>query len=527
MENLGPTEYPLLPYPVELSVGSRFSSWEIAEYYLKEYGRQRGFAIIKYRVVYVQNSTDKIARKRTFVCEYAGKHNPNKSKQINQQHNKGSKKTGCKWLVTLSKTKSSNFIHVTTIRHEHNHEIPADNEKFAPTFRRFNQSIMNEIEHAAIYGRCDAHTIRNLLQPLFPDQLFLTQDLSNAIQKIKREKKIAGTDASHLLKFLLEQQKKEPMMFVQPLINSDSDRLCGVFWMTANQIILWSHYSDVILHDNTSRTNKYNYPLSLFILVDNDGKSRLGAQAFLNDETQESYEWVLQQTLDATEIEPKVIITDMDPAMDAACQTTYKNATHIHCIWHIAQNLAKNLKNKLGMAGFKTFLNDFWKTRNSLCAEVFEQRFQTLMDKFPNCNDYLHNQMYLTRHSWARAFTNRIFTAGIQSTQRVESINAIVHKVVNSSSTMLEVVEALDSQMQKEETKKNFIAWKYKTTIYHQPFVAENFFNNINNTIQKYFSPRIVREIHKQMCESILYKCEKLDIKDAFEFSENQLVSKN
>jgi len=54
-----------------------------------------------------------------------------------------------------------------------------------------------------VYGHCDAHTIRNLLQPLFPNQLFLTQDLSNAIQKIKREKKVNGSDASHLLKFLL------------------------------------------------------------------------------------------------------------------------------------------------------------------------------------------------------------------------------------------------------------------------------------------------------------------------------------
>src|SRR5207248_6860312 len=104
-----------------------------------------------------------------------------------------------------------------------------------------------------------------------------------AIQKIKREKKIIGSDASHLLKFLLKQQKEEPMMFVQPLINVNNGRLCGVFWMTANQIILWSCYSDVILHDNTSRTNKYNYPLSLFILVDSDGKSHLEAQAFLND----------------------------------------------------------------------------------------------------------------------------------------------------------------------------------------------------------------------------------------------------
>ncbi|GES93824.1 protein FAR1-related sequence 5-like [Rhizophagus clarus] len=423
----------------------------------------------------------------------------------------------------MSKPHNSDFIHITFMDLEHNHKILADNARFVTTFRKFNQSILNEIERAVVYRRCDAYTIRNLLQPLYPNQLFLTQDLSNAIQKIKHEKQITGSDTSQLLKFLLEQQKEEPMMFVQPLINVDSNRLCGIFWMTANQIILWSRYSDVVLHDNTSRTNKYNFPLSLFILVDNDGKSRLGAQAFLNDETQESYEWILQQTLDVTGIEPKVIITDMDPAMDVACQTTYSNAYHVHCIWHMAQNLPKRLKNKLGTTDFKEFIHDFWKTRNSLCVEVFEQRFQTLLNKFPNGNDYLHDPIYLTQHSWVRAFTSRVFTAGMQSTQRIESINSIIHKVVSSSSTMANVAEALDSRMQKEEMNKSFIAWKYQSTMYYQPFVVENFFSNINSIIQKYLFPQIVEEIHKQMCESVLYRCEMLDIEDAFKFDEDQL----
>ena len=136
----------------------------------------------------------------------------------------------------------------------------------------------------------------------------------------------------------------------------------------------------------------------MFIFIDNDGKSRLGAQAFLNNETQKSYEWVLQQTLDATDLEPRVIMTDMDPAMNVACQIVYKNIYHIHCIWHMSQNLPKRLKNKLGTADFKAFIKDFWKTRNSLCMEVFEQRFQALLEKFPNANDYLNNIIYPIRY---------------------------------------------------------------------------------------------------------------------------------
>jgi len=93
----------------------------------------------------------------------------------------------------------------------------------------------------------------------------------------------------------------------------------------------------------------------------------------------------------------------------------------------------------------------------------------------------------------------------MQSIQCVESINAIIYKAVSFSSTMADVVEALDSRIQQEEMNKNFMSWKYKSIMYYQLFVVESFFSNINKTIQNYFSPRIVEEVHKQMCDSVLY----------------------
>lgn len=41
LEGLKATEYPLITSSIDLSVGTRFSSWEVAEYYLKEYGSKK------------------------------------------------------------------------------------------------------------------------------------------------------------------------------------------------------------------------------------------------------------------------------------------------------------------------------------------------------------------------------------------------------------------------------------------------------------------------------------------------------
>ncbi|CAG8808401.1 10637_t:CDS:2, partial [Racocetra fulgida] len=62
-----------------------------------------------------------------------------------------------------------------------------------------------------------------------------------------------------------------------------------------------------------------------------------------------------------------------------------------------------------------------------------------LLETYPSAGEYLQDPFYLIQHSWAHAYTSRFFTAGMQSTQRVELINAIIHKAVSSSSTMSDI----------------------------------------------------------------------------------------
>ena len=64
-------------------------------------------------------------------------------------------------------------------------ETSVETVKFVTTYRNFPREIMKLIEFYVVYGRCDATTIRNLLQLKYLDRVFLTQDFGNVIQKIK------------------------------------------------------------------------------------------------------------------------------------------------------------------------------------------------------------------------------------------------------------------------------------------------------------------------------------------------------
>ena len=54
------------------------------------------------------------------------------------------------------------------------------------------------------------------------------------------------------------------------------NELTGLFWMTSQQRNeLWPKFCDIIIHDNTAKTNHYEIALSLFVSVDNNYKTRV------------------------------------------------------------------------------------------------------------------------------------------------------------------------------------------------------------------------------------------------------------
>jgi hypothetical protein len=112
-------------------------------------------------------------------------------------------------------------------------------------------------------------------------------DLTNAIQKFKVKSDVRN-DASHLLKTLIQNKSNNPEWIVKFQLDQEN-RLTRLFWMSPTQVALWLKYHDVIMNDNTHKTNQYQMPLSLFLAVNNNTRSRLVAQALVSDEKTESY----------------------------------------------------------------------------------------------------------------------------------------------------------------------------------------------------------------------------------------------
>src|SRR3954453_12137189 len=353
---------------ITLYIGKTFQNWNHVAKFMKKYAAAKGHGVR----IGGGGKVDKVTKevlKRTYLCRHAGKAKSKSSQKVSS-----SCRVECPWKVNIWAKKSKGCLEVTTLNDQHiGHEFHPLANQFVPMLRKLPEEILEEIRFLTTVAKVNATVQYRIIREKFKTRIY-RPDLYNAISKFRREATPGEEDTGVLLKRLYDKKTEDPRWVISMKFDSVTSSLTHLFWMSPEQQILWLRYHDVIMHDNTCKTNRYNRPLSLFVTPDNNLKTRIVAQAIVDDETQFSYEWVFQCVKEATGISPRVFVTDGDQALNGAVITQFPDAIHMHCIWHIEQNLPKQLKGKLG-SNYNNFMKDFYKARNSLTEEQFNERY--------------------------------------------------------------------------------------------------------------------------------------------------------
>ncbi|CAG8733331.1 24209_t:CDS:10, partial [Cetraspora pellucida] len=114
-----------------------------------------------------------------------------------------------------------------------------------------------------------------------------------------------------------------------------------------------------------------------------------------------------------------------------------------------------------------SFIKDFYKTRNILDQQTFEICFKNLLKHYPKAAQYLNKALYSDRHSWARAYTFCHFTASIQATSHVESINSHIKlEIINPNIKPPNICDTM--YMNIDAILKAFVALNIIEKIYYE-----------------------------------------------------------
>ncbi|CAG8770380.1 10749_t:CDS:2, partial [Dentiscutata erythropus] len=296
-------------------------------------------------------------------------------------------------------------------------------------YRKFNSDTIQFIEFCVKSEISGAQPIGRLLKSKFPEISIHQKSLYNAIQAAKKHlTKKAKFDTSDLMRYLYSKCTEDSRWFVKSRFDRLERRLSGLIWLSPDQQYLWTRYHDVIFLDTTSRTNKYNIVACFFVIIDNCNKSQLVVSALLEDKTKDSFIWTFQ-----------MINKYSDPGIAGAIYLEFSSSVHCLCLFHIDLNLKKNLRNKLNSDKFREFRTNFFKYRNTMVEDLFESCWEALKLKYTLASSYIKHQLDPTKTKWAVYNINNQFTAGANSTQRVESLNHKIYSYVGSNSSLLEL----------------------------------------------------------------------------------------
>jgi hypothetical protein len=491
-------------YQYNLAIGDCFDDWLSVDAFMHQYCLERGFGYQIFRNDKDPNDPT-IIRRKSFRCSSSGAYEAQKTIDHTLHRLRGTIKTNCEWHCNFTFPKTADKVKCTTLKGTHNHEInPAQVVHIIARYRRLSGDMIQDLK---FFMDCKVAPITQLeiLKKKYPEHIFHKQDVYNAIYKLRQSNKTEKLDTTSLLDILFEKISQDPRWKVFIRHAGNERRLAGIFWMSPSQIELYQRFSDVVLNDNTCKTNKYNMYLSVFMIKDNYGRFRNVANALVEDEMASTYTWILQCLMKATDnVAPKSFWTDSEPGLVNAASHVFPTTPHFYCLFHIWQNIIKHLKSKI--TNFSDFSKAFYSCRNTFSVEIFEQRWEHMIKTFPECERYMVRTLYANRISWAKAYTPYQFNAGIQSTQSVESFNNIIKKSLNNASTLCDIEEAINKRHEEEMNYCKLVDIKAKFTTIGLPHISSHFFSSVDMVIVKFLTPFILSLQRFQISQSFTYE---------------------
>jgi hypothetical protein len=192
--------------------------------------------------------------------------------------------------------------------------------------------------------------------------------------------------------------------------------------------------------------------------------------------------------------------------MIAAVQMTYPQSRHLLCIYHITENVKKKAKSKLRGEMIDNFIGDFHHMRNSYTQCQFESRYKEMLTKYEPCRTYLEKKLYPSRESWARCYIGKVFTAGVESTQRVESINGVLKKHLDRGTLLKELVKEIERELDKESHYNCLNDYYGSNPAIGLPSAYDTIFKDIDSILKECLAPIPLSLQRAQMKQALLYQ---------------------
>ncbi|CAH9077106.1 unnamed protein product, partial [Cuscuta epithymum] len=222
--------------------------------------------------------------------------------------------------------------------------------------------------------------------------------------------------------------------------NETTDCVTDLFWAHPASIKMLHVFPLVLLMDCTYKTNRYGFPLLEIVGVTCTDLTFSIAFVYMEAERQENYTWAMEKlrSLLATNIVPKVIVTDRDLALMKSVKKVFPETENLLCRFHITKNVLANSKKLFKCKDECDGFMAAWSGLTfSSCDMDYAKNLNVIQSdyqNYPSVIEYVRDTwLNPYKERFVAAWTNKIMHFGNLTTNRAESAHAKLKKLLGSS----------------------------------------------------------------------------------------------
>lgn len=345
----------------------------------------------------------------------------------------------CPARVVIAARRASQELEVTCVVLEHNHETTCDMLASYPECRKLNDHEAKVLQPLLELNMRPSLIVQKLKRDT--GKVIIAKDIQNMKTSMKR-----GDDVENLMQVIRDLREKEKATVIT--ITDENKELQVLYVQTRQMHRMFEGYPEVLILDATYRTNKHRMPLFVFMVEDGAGASHVVAYAFVASEQQHVVTKLLETFVNENSKAActNVVIVDKDFTEISAIRGAFTSRPAVQlCQFHV-------------MKAFRTAVGQFTHSaeeKERLVSSFSElvyaptsQKFEEAQTDFllhANCQAcaYFEKNWGNIKNMWARHLCDKEFTAGNNTTNRVESHNAKIKQILSSSDKLYEALRSI------------------------------------------------------------------------------------
>ncbi|KAK3204402.1 hypothetical protein Dsin_018448 [Dipteronia sinensis] len=136
-----------------------------------------------------------------------------------------------------------------------------------------------------------------------------------------------------------------------------------------------------------------------------------------------------------------MIITDQDGAITNVSYHVYPNTLHRFCIWHIETKFSMTLDATIPYYNSNVFRRCIWDFET---LEEFDLKWEEVVEQTKTAHNALLKSFFSLRSKWVPIYVKHVFSAGMSSSQRVESVHTFFKRYVSNKNSLFDFINRFE-----------------------------------------------------------------------------------